>query len=74
MALAFFFCSQSEMTETPKSTTPDELASAVHGTDRARGERGRRWVASEYAPARFDERLDRLLAWAEASGPAGSVS
>jgi glycosyltransferase involved in cell wall biosynthesis len=48
-------------------TTPDELGAAVRDADRARGERGRTWVESEYAPARFDERLDRLLAWAEAS-------
>ncbi len=48
-------------------TTPDELGAAVRGADRARGARGHQWVASEYAPARFDERLDRLLAWAEAS-------
>jgi glycosyltransferase involved in cell wall biosynthesis len=43
-----------------------ELAAAVRSTDRDRGARGRDWVAREYAPAIFDERLDRLLAWAEA--------
>ena len=48
-------------------TTADELGAAVRDADRDRGARGRAWVASEYAPARFDERLDRLLAWAEAS-------
>jgi glycosyltransferase involved in cell wall biosynthesis len=48
-------------------TTPEELAAAVHGADRVRGERGRAWVAREYAPARFDDRLDRLIAWAEAA-------
>ena len=47
-------------------TTPDELGAAVRGADRRYGERGRAWVADEYAPARFDERLDRLVAWAEA--------
>jgi glycosyltransferase involved in cell wall biosynthesis len=46
---------------------PEELALAVRGADRARGERGRAWVAREYAPARFDDRLDRLIAWAEAA-------
>jgi glycosyltransferase involved in cell wall biosynthesis len=50
-----------------------ELAAAVGSTDRDRGARGQAWVAREYAPAVFDERLDRLLAWAEA-GPAGSMS
>lgn len=45
--------------------TDAELGAAVRGADRARGERGRAWVAVEYAGPRFDERLDRLLAWAE---------
>ena len=48
-------------------TTPDELGAAVRDADRARGARGQAWVQGEYAPARFDERLDRLLAWADAS-------
>jgi glycosyltransferase involved in cell wall biosynthesis len=52
--------------------TPDELGAAVRGADRSRGERGRDWVAREYAAGRFDESLDRLLTWAE-SGPAGNV-
>ena len=43
----------------------DELAAAVRGADRDRGARGREWVAREYAPEIFDQRLDRLLAWAE---------
>jgi glycosyltransferase involved in cell wall biosynthesis len=46
-------------------TTADELGVAVRGADRARGERGRTWVAREYAAGQFDERLDRLLGWAE---------
>jgi glycosyltransferase involved in cell wall biosynthesis len=53
-------------------TTADELGVAVRGADRARGERGREWVAREYAAGQFDERLDRLLGWAE-SGSAGSM-
>jgi glycosyltransferase involved in cell wall biosynthesis len=47
-------------------TSADELGDRVRGADRARGERGRDWVAREYAPSRFDDRLDRLIAWAEA--------
>ena len=42
-----------------------ELAAAVRSADRDRGARGREWVSREYAPEVFDERLDRLLAWAE---------
>ena len=45
----------------------DELAAAIRDADRTRGERGQAWVAEEYAAPRFDERLDRLLAWAEAA-------
>lgn len=52
----------------------EELAAAVRAADRDRGARGREWVAREYAPEIFDQRLDRLIAWAEASGPAGSVT
>src|SRR5205085_2136277 len=57
--------------------TADELGAAVRGAVRAGttdgsarsvGERGRDWVAREYAAGRFDERLDRLLAWAETRG------
>jgi glycosyltransferase involved in cell wall biosynthesis len=47
--------------------SPDELAAAVRGADRGRGDLGRAWVAREYAPERFDDRLDRLIAWAEAA-------
>jgi glycosyltransferase involved in cell wall biosynthesis len=42
----------------------DELAAAVRDAERGRGERGRAWVTREYTGARFDERLDRLIAWA----------
>ncbi len=42
----------------------DELAAAVRGAERERGERGQEWVTSEYTGARFDERLDRLIGWA----------
>src|SRR5260370_40543070 len=40
-------------------TTPDELAAAGRAADRARRSRGPAWVASEYAPGRFDERRAR---------------
>lgn len=42
----------------------DDLAAAVRGAERGRGERGREWVTREYTGARFDERLDRLIGWA----------
>src|SRR5260221_9743785 len=45
----------------------DELATAVRAADRDRGARGRDWGAREYSPEIFDERLDRLIAWAEAA-------